>query len=350
MSSNPSLGLSDKIKNKIPRRIAKLYLWIRGGSERTAVALILGVTFIFCLLLLFLPPPSVGGGHDDHHGHGGGEEHENEAAAIELEDDVLEAAGMTLEEAGAKEIHPQIMVRGHIAENGNRSMNVRPRFGGIAVNVYKDFGDQVKKGDTLMLIESATTRSAYTIRTAIDGIVADKRVVLGAFVPENESVFRIVDLSSVWFQARVPIRDADRLKIGLTASVQDRRLDVKAEGKLIYVSPAVDEDTQACDIRIQLENPSSGWRVGSFADADIQLDPMAVDVAVKSSAIQVLNGQNVVFRRDEDRLIAVPVVIGWSDKEWSEIREGIKAGDTYLSANSFIAKAELLKSTAEHEH
>ena len=324
--------------------------WLRQSSERFAIAIVIAITVGLCLLLVLLPQKKMAaGGHEHGQGHeeGEGEEHE---LAVELDDDVLESAGMLLEEAKPIQIVPRVISRGQIIENANRSMNVKPRFSGIVRTVHKDFGDQVRKGDTLMVIESATTRSSYSIRTAIDGVVADKRVVAGSFVPENESVFRVVNLATVWFQGRVPVREAAKIKSGFSAGVKDRLLNVSGKGSVHYVSPIVEEDTQACDVRIELENKEGDWRVGSFAEAEILLEPIDVKIAVKSTAIQNLNGQSVVFIRDEDHIIATPVSVGWSDETWSEVLTGIKAGDTYVSTNSFLAKAELLKSTAEHEH
>ncbi len=338
--------LSTKLDRiKVPLR--SFYKWVRGSFERTAIFSVVLGSAVVCALLLLVPTSSSGGEADEHgHEH---EEEENELA-IELEEDVLEKAGMTLDQAKPATITPTISVRGQIFENSNKAMNIKPRFGGLVRSVFKDFGDQVKKGEPLLSIESAVTRSSYVIRTVIDGIVADKRVVAGAFVPENESIFRIVDLSSVWFQARVSIRDADKLKIGLMANVKDRLLEVEGKGVILNVSPVVDEDTQSCDVRVQLENPNGAWRVGTFAEASLSLQPIDVKVAIKSSAVQELNGQTVIFKKQDEHLVAVPILTGTSDGEWSEVRSGLEVGDTYVVANSFLAKAELLKSSAEHEH
>ena len=79
------------------------------------------------------------------------------------------------------------------------------------------------------------------------------------------------------------------------------------------------------------------------------MKPTTVKVAVKSTAIQEFNGQTVVFKRDSDHVIATPVTTGITDNNWTEITEGLKVGDKYISSHSFLAKAEILKSTAEHE-
>ena len=346
MLRNPSLI-------KLSIKFQSFYAWLRLSSERFAIAIVVSSSAVICLLLIFVPPMNLSTEeHGEEHGaeHGNEEHGEDHELSVEMSDETLKAAGMSLEVANAMQIKPHVTSRGQIIENANRAMNVKPRFSGVVKSVSKDFGDPVRKGETLLVVETAATRTTYAIRSVIDGIVADKRVVAGSFVPENESVLRIVDLATVWFQAKIPAREAIKLKSGFTAEVKDRSLDAHGNGSVIYVSPVVDEDTQACDIRIAIDNKNGDWRVGSFAEAQIYLDPIDVKIAVKSSAVQDLNGQSVVFKRVKDHIIATPITVGWSDGNWSEILSGMQPGEAYVSNNSFLAKAELLKSTAEHEH
>jgi len=299
---------------------------LKNSTERLAVAVTVAISGAVCVALLLWPQGKAPGGHDEH-GHSGGEEEgEHGVEGIELDDDALESSGMSLEEVKSIEIQPHISVRGQITENGNRSMNVKPRFSGIVRAVYKDFGDQVRKGDPLLLVENAATRSSYTIRTAIDGIVADKTVVSGAFIPENESVMRIVSLDSVWFRARVPVSEAEKLQVGFAAEVDDRLLGAKGKGRVLYVSPVVDEDTQACDVRVELDNSSGYWKIGSFAKADIFLAALNVKVAVNTAAIQSMNEQLVVFKKVDEEFTPVSVSLGWSDEQWTEITAGLDVG------------------------
>ena len=336
---------------KLLIELSTFWIWLRQSSERLATAVVVAMTIGFCLLLVILPQQSASS--SDEHGHGDHHDEELEGAdeqSVDLDDDVLESAGMTIDVAAALTVKPHVTSRGQIIENANRSMNIRPRFSGIVKSVSKDFGDSVRKGETLLVIESAATRSIYAIRSAFDGIVADKRVVTGSFVPENESVFRVVDLTTVWFQTRMPISEALKIKSGFSAKITDHLLNTSGVGTVLYVSPIVDEDTQACDVRIELDNKDGKWRVGSFAEAEISIESVDLKIAVKTTAIQIMNDQNVIFKRVEDKIVAVPLKMGWHDADWSEVLEGVAVGDSYVSANSFIAKAELLKSTAEHEH
>lgn len=346
----------NSIKNRLSPHLHRFNVWLEASKERRAIFILVSVSVFFCLSLLIVPVSQPASDDDhDHNGHGEGEEshghHEHEEeVSVRVANDVMTSSGILLEGAKSTQLSPLVTLRGQITENQNRSMNVKPRFAGIVKSVHKDFGDQVRKGETLVVIESANTRSAYSIRSAMDGIVADKGVVAGSFVPENESIFRVVDLSTIWFQGKVSVVDAMRIKTGFRANVRDRLLDANGEGHVIYTSPTLDEDTQSSDVRIELKNGDAAWRVGSFAEADILLDSIDVSIAVRSEAIQEFNGQKVVFIRNGEKFAVKKVQLGRSDKSWTEIVSGIKAGETYVAKNSFLVKAEILKSSAAHEH
>lgn len=62
-------------------------------------------------------------------------------------------------------------------------------------------------------------------------------------------------------------------------------------------------------------------------------------------------GQNsVVFVPVKGGFRAQPVRVGRSDPQTTEILEGLKSGQSYVTEGSFMLKAELGKATAEHAH
>jgi cobalt-zinc-cadmium efflux system membrane fusion protein len=60
----------------------------------------------------------------------------------------------------------------------------------------------------------------------------------------------------------------------------------------------------------------------------------------------------VIFVRDSQNHYSVrPVNPGRRDGEFVEVRgSGIKGGETYVSGNSFVLKAEMGKGEAGHDH
>ena len=86
----------------------------------------------------------------------------------------------------------------------------------------------------------------------------------------------------------------------------------------------------------------------------IERGPAAVVVA--DSAVQTLEGQQVVFVLEDSAFQARPVRLGRHGRGGNgqqrvlEVLDGVKPGERYAGKNSFTLKAELGKSEAGHEH
>ncbi|MCX6117509.1 MAG: efflux RND transporter periplasmic adaptor subunit [Proteobacteria bacterium] len=345
-------NLTSRTVSFVKSQVKHAIFLIKNCDERNAIRTIIVCTFLFCFWAILFSSNHSGSsaGHGGHGGHDAHNDHEESEAAIEIESDILESNDMTIESIGPQILKPTIPIRGQVIANPNKELTIRPRFSGIVKQVSKDYGDIVHKGDILITIENTSTRSTFSIRSVIDGILADKKVIAGTFVPENESILTVVDLKTVWFQGKVPISDKRLLAIGQKAIIKDRTLGVEGMGTIVFLSQVADEDSQACELRIEINNDSGKWRIGSFAEATVSLSEYPATIAVKTSALQNINDSHILFIRTEDGLAAKSVKIGRSDGDWTEVLAGVSNDQQYLSQNSFLAKAELLKSTAAHEH
>ena len=58
----------------------------------------------------------------------------------------------------------------------------------------------------------------------------------------------------------------------------------------------------------------------------------------------------VVFMNDGSVFEIAILELGRRDGEWAEVLSGLRAGQRYATENSFIIKADILKSGASHDH
>jgi cobalt-zinc-cadmium efflux system membrane fusion protein len=72
-----------------------------------------------------------------------------------------------------------------------------------------------------------------------------------------------------------------------------------------------------------------------------------VSITVPTNAIQTIGAGKAVFVRTAEGFEKRAVVIGRSDDRLAEVLTGLKAGETIAVTNTFLLKAELLKSSAE---
>jgi cobalt-zinc-cadmium efflux system membrane fusion protein len=81
-----------------------------------------------------------------------------------------------------------------------------------------------------------------------------------------------------------------------------------------------------------------------FATIDIPLEPTSPVLAVPDSAIQQIEGKSVVFiRTSEKEFKKCEVQAGLASGGYTEIRAGLKPGDSVVTQGSFVVKTALLR-------
>jgi len=89
--------------------------------------------------------------HDEHEGHDHGAEN---TPLIKLTEEQKKMISLKLEKPIKGKISQSIRLTGEIKFNAERKAHIMPRMPGFVTNIYKNFGDKVKKGDVLALIQS----------------------------------------------------------------------------------------------------------------------------------------------------------------------------------------------------
>ncbi len=313
------------------------------------IPLILAATALGAVQILRLKPPEPKGEaheyeHEEHH------HDDHEAAQVKLTPEALKNANLKIEEAAAAKIAALLPVYGKIAVNDDTIAHVQPRFPGVVKEVRKRLGDAVAKGELIAIIESNESLNGYQIKSEIAGTVIQKDITLGEFVKHEDTIYTIADLANVWVDLTVFRQDFQKLKLGQSVAIHPGADDETITGTISYISPFGTEGTQSMLARCVVANPHGDLRPGLFVTAEIATGETAAPVAVQLAAIQKLKDKTVVFVEEGDAFEARAVELGARDRTHAEVRRGLAAGDRYVSANSFILKAELGKEEAEHEH
>jgi cobalt-zinc-cadmium efflux system membrane fusion protein len=115
----------------------------------------------------------------------------------------------------------------------------------------------------------------------------------------------------------------------------------------VFITPLVDKESRAARVVAEVANESGAWRPGSFVTAAVATGEQPVSIAVPTNAIQTIGAGKAVFVRTADGFEKRAVVTGRSDDRLAEVLTGLKPGETIAVTNTFLLKAELLKSSAE---
>ena len=193
---------------------------------------------------------------------------------------------------------------------------------------------------------SAAALSLYELRAPFAGTVVEKHVTAGESIAADANVFIISDLSSVWAEMAVPAQRLNDVRVGREATVSAAAFESKSSGPIAYVGSLLGEQTRTAPARVVLPNPDGAWRPGMFVNVAVDAGRQDVPVAVKTDALQDIDGSQAVFVQSPKGFVAQTIQTGRRDSQVVEIVSGLTPGQQYVAANSFVLKAELGKGSA----
>lgn len=176
-----------------------------------------------------------------------------------------------------------------------------------------------------------------------DGYIMKKNAVDGQMVRMGEEIFRIANLEKIWVIADVAEQDMGLVAIGQPAKVRFKAFPSEIfEGRVTFILHELGMATRTGKVRIELDNPQRRIKHEMYADVEIETGAGAKPrVAVPNSAIiNSGNRQIVLVARGEGRFEPRPVTLGLHGESYTEVKEGIAAGEEVVVSANFLIDAE----------
>ena len=148
-------------------------------------------------------------------------------ARVELPDEAIKNADITIQTAGPAKLKNLINLSGEIGLNEEKVVHIVPRLNGVVKKVFKDLGDRVRVGDVLAIIESRELADAK-----INYLAATKQVNLAKLDLERQTLIskntaQMLDLLQKDLDLEEVYRQLKDLQIG-----RSRELLISAYAKL----------------------------------------------------------------------------------------------------------------------
>lgn len=195
---------------------------------------------------------------------------------------------------------------------------------------------------------SAKADGSYALLSPIAGRITSDEFLVGERIQPGRTLFTIVDEDAVWVEAQLPPADAEKVSSGDTARILAH--DASFPGIVLQRSHQTSERTRTVFVRIKVSNAKDALHPGELVDARIAITGGEQVLAVPSDAVVLLQNQPTVFiDQGQGRFEPAPVVTGETRQEWVEIKEGLKAGTSYVREGAFALKARLLRSQLGEE-
>ena len=279
-----------------------------------------------------------GAGHDDEHGHG-------EEQATRIDDSMANQVGIQTARATSQKLQQSIVVYGSLTTGPEQLSHVRARYSGLIKSVKPTLGDKVKRGDLLAEVESNESLKVYPVRSPISGTIIQRHANTGE-VTQDQVLFSIANFDTLWAEFRIYPSQQSLVKAGQTAHIVAN--DLELGGPIQHIIPALDKPYQLA--RVVFDNRPKALTPGLLVEGHIVVDEFTAKLAVENDAIQSIGEQPGVFVKQDDEYAFAPLGLGRRDDRYVEVLSGLKPGQLYVSKNSYLIKADIEKSEAEHEH
>lgn len=275
--------------------------------------------------------------------------YENIEGRVNLSPQAIKSAEIKTDIAGPATIQKKLSVIGKIVPNADALLPIYPRFAGIVREMKKNLGDSVEKGETIAMIESNESLRNYPITSPIAGTIVQKNVIIGEMIKEDKAIYEVADLNAVWADLTLYRKEAPMIKKEMPVVVSGDNGKPTGTSVITYISPLGIEDSQTILARTVLSNANQEWIPGMYVNGEITYQNENVPVAIQVAALQRWRDWDIIFTQRGNTFEATPVTLGERNDQWAEVTKGLKAGQTYVTENSFLLKADLGKSGASHD-
>ena len=176
--------------------------------------------------------------------------------------------------------------------------------------------------------------SDTSVRAPFSGVVAQRLVTTGDYVTKGMKVATIVRVDPLRVQLTVPEQAVSSMAPGQPVTFEvDAYPGRQFEGKVKYVSPALQADQRALTVEAIVPNGEGALKPGLFATARIEQPGRTPGVLIPASSVQVTSGTSRVYvvagDHVDERIVTTGEVVG----DLVEITKGLKAGERVATKN-----------------
>ncbi len=343
-------------------------------------------------------------GAKDHAGEGG--EEGGAAAPVKMDEAALKAAGIRLQTLQPSLLTEELRAPGEVVDSAYGTTLITPRVAALVVRRHAKLGDEVRAGAPLATLASVEVSDAqaelriadqewrrvsalgreavagrrineakiavdrsrakaqayglpgtssgsvngqFTLSAPHAGRITEDDFIVGERIEPGKALFRLVNESTVWVDAKLAPGTASRIEAGSSATIVAG--GQRIAGKVLRSAHRTSDATRTASVRLEVPNKDDRLHGGDFVEVFFEGastgnadSRTATQLSIPTDALVQLEGETVVFRRKADgALEPVPVRAGEVIGDRTVVREGLQAGDTVVVAGAFAVKSQMLK-------
>ncbi|MBW3624603.1 MAG: efflux RND transporter periplasmic adaptor subunit [Armatimonadetes bacterium] len=200
-------------------------------------------------------------------------------------------------------------------------------------------------------LKQASTNLGYTkIVAPRGGVVITKTVEEGTVVPSSRgsigstnSLLQIGDTSRLWIVTKVDETDIGQVSVGQKVTVNvDAYPTMDVEGKVIRIDPqaVVEQNVTMIPVTVEIDMPDQRFKPGMNAECEFVVNEATGVLTVPNEALRESDGKFSVQKLVAGKPKDAPVEVGIAGPDTTEIRSGLKEGETVITKTIEPEQAE----------
>ncbi|MBY5920664.1 efflux RND transporter periplasmic adaptor subunit [Ferrimonas balearica] len=279
-------------------------------------------------------------------------EYESHEGRTEIQERMLTLAGVETEMASSQVLTVTETVFGVVQPVQQQVYSVSAPYEGIVESLLVHVGDKVNKGQTIAIVSNSKTLQRYKVTSPASGEVTQQWLHLGDHTG-GRALMQVADFSQVWIDLSVFPNALDKVSTGMPLTLFSMHAAESGEAgvasTISYIAPIM-TGGHIARARAVVDNADGHWRPGMHVQAKILTSRREVPLAVSVDALQRFRDRDVVFARYGDTFEVRMVELGAQDGEYVEVLSGLEPGTEYVTANSYLLLADVMKDGASHSH
>jgi len=193
------------------------------------------------------------------------------------------------------------------------------------------------------LERSGKPQTTMTLRAAQAGYVVKLDVREGAQITATAPLFEVASLDPVWLVIDYPQTQAQSLAVGnKMVATSESWPGEQFHGTVSELLPQMETTTRTLKARVVLENPGQKLKPGMYltvARAEESKRPPVLAVP-EEAVINSGGSSRLLIATGDGYFHPVNVETGLTAQGWTEIRSGLKEGDSVVTSGQFLIDSE----------
>lgn len=220
------------------------------------------------------------------------------------------------------------------------SVAVLPDQAGKITNILVNVGDIVKKGQVIAYVNPLRAGAVYNdspVTSPIAGRITSLPTTVGSTVAQSSPIATVALTDDLEVKINIAERFISRISANQKASVTfDAYPSVEFSAHVFEISPILDTSTRTMGVKLRFDRKDDRVKVGMYGRVKVVTESVKDAIVVPSTAVVTRDSKNYIFvvepHSDKRSTVKfVPVTVGLTVDNKTEIAQGLKAGDEIVT-------------------